>query len=291
VSDRLCIRGRRLPGCGPSRSRLLLSVLLCLALPTFAQSLESIPLQHRMAEELIPILQPLIEPGGVLTGTGAVLLVRASADNVQQIRDALAALDQAPRQLLITVGQATSAAARGSKAQGQVTVRTGETPTGTDRTDVSGVVAVSDGAARAEIRNVSSVRALEGVESYVMVGESRPFSSTTVTPGWHGARETHVTEYRDVATGFYVTPRLAGDVVTLEISPQQQFADTAPDRNIRDVVVSQRVSTTVSGRLGVWIEIGGAQQSNAAAQRGILTAGTRAQSSLYGAWIKVDVVP
>jgi type II secretory pathway component GspD/PulD (secretin) len=278
-------------GRGSWPSHLLVVLLLCKTLPAMAQSLESIQLQHRMAEELIPILQPLVEPGGVITGTGAVLLVRASPDNVQQIRDALAALDRAPQQLLITVGQATGAAASRSSVQGQVTIRTGESPDGTDRTAVSGAVTASDLAAQAEIRNVSSVRALEGMESYVMVGESRPFSSTTVTPGRHGTTEMHVTEYRDVATGFYVTPRIAGDVVTLEISPHQQFTDTTHGRDTRHVVASQRATTTVSGRLGEWIEIGGAQQSGDGAQRGILTWGTQSQSSLYSAWVRVDAIP
>jgi type II secretory pathway component GspD/PulD (secretin) len=271
-------------------SHLLVALWCCLALPSFAQSLESIQLQHRMAEELIPMLQPLVEPGGVITGTGAVLLVRASAGNVQQIRAALAALDRAPRQLLITVGQGTGAAARRSNVQGQVTVRTGESPTGTDRTGVSGAVTASDLASQAEIRNVSSVRALEGVESYLMVGESRPFSSSSVTPGWHGTTGSRVTEYRDVATGFYVTPRIAGNVVTLEISPQQQFTDSTRGRETRDVVVSQSATTTVTGRLGEWIEIGGVQQSTDAAQRGLLTWGTGSQSSLYSAWVKVDAI-
>jgi hypothetical protein len=276
--------------CSPSH--LLVTLLLFFtSLPAVAQALESIQLQHRMAEELIPILQPLVEPGGVITGTGAVLLVRASPGNVQQIRDALSALDHAPRQLLITVGQATGADARRSEVQGEVTVGTGESTDGTDRTAASGAVSVNALATQAEIRNVSSVRALEGMEAYVMVGESRPFSSSTVTPGWHGATETHITGYRDVATGFYVTPRLAGDVVTLEISPQQQFTATTHGHGARPVVASQSATTTVTGRLGEWIEIGGAQQSGDAAQRGILMRGTQSQSSLYSAWVRVDAIP
>ena len=74
-----------------------------------AESLEQIPLHYRMAEELLPILQPLVPPGSVVTGTGNVLFVRADATTLRQVRDAVASLDRAPRQLLITVGQATAA--------------------------------------------------------------------------------------------------------------------------------------------------------------------------------------
>jgi type II secretory pathway component GspD/PulD (secretin) len=246
--------------------QLLVALLLfCTTLPAVAQSLEpsSCSTEGRRRDP-DPAASPRTRR--VITGTGAVLLVRASPGNVQQIRDALAALDQAPRQLLITVGQATGVAASRSNVQGQVTIRTGESPDGTDRTAVSGAVTASGIATRAEIRNVSSVRALEGMESYVMVGESRPFSSSAVTPGWHGMTETHVTEYHDVATGFYVTPRIAGDV-TLEISRAAAPLIRPVPRHA--VVASQRATHrewTTRRLIGL-----GARSSQDAAQRGILT--------------------
>ena len=70
-----------------------------------------------MAEELIPILQPLVEPGGVITGTGDTLFVRTSAANLGQLREALATLDRAPRQLFITVGQSSGAAPRRTRTR------------------------------------------------------------------------------------------------------------------------------------------------------------------------------
>ena len=44
-------------------------ISLCLiARPVLGQSLEVIDLQYRTAAEVIPVLQPLLEQGGVLTG-------------------------------------------------------------------------------------------------------------------------------------------------------------------------------------------------------------------------------
>ena len=68
---------------------------------------------------------------------------------------------------------------------------------------------------------------------------------------------TQGSEYVDANTGFYVTPRVSGDRVTLEIS-------TARDRlrNPNTGAISvQHVGTTVSGQLGEWMEIGGSMQS------------------------------
>jgi type II secretory pathway component HofQ len=85
-------------------------VALAAALGTataMAQDLEIIELQHRRAEDVIPIVQPLLDPGGVLSGVDDKLLVRTTPANLAQIREAVAAIDRPQRQLLITVGQGT----------------------------------------------------------------------------------------------------------------------------------------------------------------------------------------
>ncbi len=48
--------------------------------------------KHRRAEELIPVLQPLLEQGGALTGQDYKLFVRASSANLAQLRSAVDAV-------------------------------------------------------------------------------------------------------------------------------------------------------------------------------------------------------
>jgi len=86
-----------------------LPAMLVVAADVQAESLAQIPLHYRMAEELLPILRPLLPPGSAITGAGNVLFVRADAATLTQVRDAVASLDRAPRQLLITVGQGMGA--------------------------------------------------------------------------------------------------------------------------------------------------------------------------------------
>ena len=82
----------------------LLLLLLAFAGPAFAQgTLEVIPLRHRTAEQVIPILRPLLEPGGALSGQYNQLIVRTSPGNLAQIRSALDAIDRPARRLLISV--------------------------------------------------------------------------------------------------------------------------------------------------------------------------------------------
>ena len=175
--------------------------------------------------------------------------------------------------------------------RGSGTIGSGDVQVGVNRPPAStagGQVVVRSGTASDDPRNVSSVRALEGYETYVSLGQSRPFTSTTVTGGaYYPPVVSQSTEFRDVQTGFYATPRVSGDRVTLEISSRQQHlpgnARTAP-------VTTGSVTTTVSGRLGEWIEIGGAVDDTGAASSGLVTWGTRSDLTQYSAWVKVDEV-
>jgi type II secretory pathway component GspD/PulD (secretin) len=268
-----------------------LPVALVVAPDVQAESLEQIPLHYRMAEELLPILQPLLPPGSVISGTGNVLFVRADAATLTEVRNAVASLDRAPRQLLITVGQATGAQGSGTSVRGSGTIGSGDVQAGVNRppaNSAGGQVVVRSGTARDDIRNVSSVRALEGYETYVSLGQSHPVTSTTVTGGVHYPPVvSQSTEFRDVQTGFYATPRVSGDHVTLEISPRQQRS-TGSGRDAP--VTTGSITTTVAGRLGEWLPLGGATDSSGGSDRGLVTWGMRADLTQYSAWVKVDEV-
>jgi hypothetical protein len=256
-----------------------------------ADTLEAITLQHRNAEDLIPVLQPLLPAEAVVTGSGNVLLVRADAATLAQIRVALANLDRAPRQLLITVGQRSDLSGGSTRVRGSGTIGSGDVQVGINRppdSTTSAQVIVRSGTTADQIHDVSSVRALEGYEAYIAIGQTRPFTSTTTVYGAaHGSIATQATDYRDVQSGFYATPRLSGDRVTLEISPTQQRVTAVPNAH---TVATQTITTTVTGRLGEWIAIGGAAGSRDGNSTGLVTWGTWSDRTQYSAWVKVDEV-
>jgi type II secretory pathway component GspD/PulD (secretin) len=281
---RQCRGARRL------QSLLLLAAMLC-GSPAGAEALEAITLQHRLAEDLVPILQPLVPAGAALTGAGNVLLVRADEVTLEQVRRAVAALDRAPRQLLITVGQDTGTASSDASVRGSGTVGSGDVQVGVNRppqAQPGAQVVLRGSKTQDRIRSVSSVRALEGYEAYVAVGQSLPFTSTSFISAPHGGPVvSSATGYRDVQTGFYATPRLSGERVTLEISPTQQQAAQGG----RDGIATRSVTTTVSGQLGEWIALGGASDSRDGSTSGLVTWGARSELTQYSAWVKVDAVP
>ena len=256
-----------------------------------AQDLQVIELRHRLASEVIPIVEPLLEPGGVITGMDGMLFVRASAANVAQIRQAVDALDRKPRQLLVTVGQGTLTTAQSSSVRGSATIGGGDVQVGVNRPPgaESGVSARVDSRSQhADLSNVSSVRALEGMETFIAIGQSVPVTTTQVTRGWGGTVTQQSTEFRSTSTGFYATARLDGDMVTLEISPQQQRLRSSARG---PVVETAGAVTTIRGRLGEWLALGAVQQSSASGTGGLLAWGRQSDVSQYSAWIKVEEIP
>ncbi|MGH8603813.1 MAG: secretin N-terminal domain-containing protein, partial [Gammaproteobacteria bacterium] len=70
--------------------------------------LEVIPLEHRLSADVIPLLKPLVAPGGTVTGMSSQLIVRSTQRNLLEIKRVLAAIDRPLRRLKIIVRQQTS---------------------------------------------------------------------------------------------------------------------------------------------------------------------------------------
>jgi len=78
-----------------------------------------------------------------------------------------------------------------------------------------------------------------------------------------------------------------GERVTLEISPQ---FDSPGDQGYGSVN-TQRLSTTVSGRLGEWIELGGSGQQASGSDSRNLGSGSSEMRDNRSVWLRVDELP
>jgi type II secretory pathway component GspD/PulD (secretin) len=260
------------------------------AMTVRAQDLQVIELRHRLADEIIPIVTPLLEPGGVLTGADDQLLVRTSPANFAQIRAAVAAIDRALRQLRITVAQGTLGNMDVAGVRGSATIGDDDVQVGVNRPPGSAPGAEVEAGARSrdsDLRNVSTVQTLEGQETFIAVGQSVPIRSTEVQPGSHGPVIRQSTTYESVASGFYGTARLNGDTVILEISPRQQRYRTGRG----GVIESGGMTSTVTGRLGEWIELGAVSEKGSDSTAGVLVWGRRTRNSEYSVRVRVEEVP
>ena len=279
----------------------LIALLLLLPLLAIAQQeMEIIPLKNRTVDQVMPVIRPLVEPGGALSGMNNQLILRASRKNRDEIKQALAALDTPARQLVIRVTQNRDAVMNRSGAEafgsvGNDHVRVTQSPTGVAAGGGTVVIKQGSSAVGAQVvetrstRTASaaqSVQVVEGGRAFINVGQSVPLPMQQVVLGPGGAIVTNTTVYRDIGQGFYAEPRLAGDRVTLEISPQFDTPGNAGYGSVN----TQRVSTTVSGRLGEWIELGGSGQQAAGTNRGNLSVGTSDVRDNRSIWLLVEEV-
>lgn len=286
--------------------RLFLLAGLGLSGLSFAQQvMEIIPLKYRTVEQVLPSLQVLIEPGGALSGMNNQLIVRSSGKNIAQIRQALSAIDLPARRLMIYVSQNrdTESRQQGAELSGQVglgnnvrIIQPSSGMQGSTRIDVrSGGSDVNyrinaqahDSRMTSDMATSQSVQVVDGGQALIRVGQSLPLPLRQVVRGPGGATVTDSVVYRDIGQGFYAAPRLVGNQVTLEISPQ---FDT-PGNQGYGSVNSQRVSTTISGRLGEWIELGGSGQQMAGNVQGNLSSATQELRDYRSVWLRVEELP
>jgi hypothetical protein len=220
-------------------------------------ALEIIPLRHRTAEQVLPALRPLMEPGATLTGQGTQLIVRASPANLEELRRALETIDRPARrlQLLVRLDDSLEAARQDASASGRISSRGA-------RVEVQAQDANRTGVERVDQR----VQVLEGSRAFIYTGQSTPIFDGSAT--------------RETASGFEAIPRLTGSGVIVEIA---QRRDTP--------VQQQALTTTVSGRLGEWLEVGGAIESAARSDRGIAAARSTQSARSRRVWLKVETLP
>lgn len=235
--------------------RFLLLLLLA-ASAAFAQStLEVISLRHRMAEQVIPILRPLLEPGGALTGQHYQLIVRTSPENLAQLRAALDAIDRSPRRLEISVrfDNEQDVSRSGVQTDARVSTR-----------GSSADIRIQDSRSAHDARVDQRMQVLEGGQATISTGQSRI--------------------YGQAGTGFAVMPRLSGSNVFLDIATQQDAFTRG------GAIQGQHAVATVSARLGEWVELGGASSASTRTDGGLLSSRERTSSENRRIWVKVEEI-
>ncbi|HEU0219668.1 MAG TPA: secretin N-terminal domain-containing protein [Gallionella sp.] len=252
-----------------------IGMLLLLPQLAWAAELEIIALKHRSAEEVLPVIRPLLDQGDVASGMNYQLILRTSPRNLEQIRRLLESIDIAPRRLKITVMQNVDSetVARLTEVSGNVGLSRDARIVVPGSGDNSGLnVELGQGQDRLKARvnstrfiederNTQQLQVLEGNRALVRSGQSVPVPQRQVIQNQWGTQVIDSTQYQEAGSGFYVLPRISGDRVTLEISAQNDaFVPGSGDQPVMRV---QQASSTVSGRLGEWLEVGGlGQQKN-----------------------------
>ena len=261
----------------PKLSTLRVFLLLfLLQQPALAQGmrLEIIELRNREAAELIPIVKPLLGAQTTLAADGYRLLVKGTPADIAQLKSLVATLDAGLRNLLIDVRTVRRSVVENSSSSAQVTIG--------DETSVR--IDASRTSTRARDTNGFQVRTIEGRAALVQVGEERGGQIGVVsTIGGHIVTTGGDTQ-RSVQSGVYVTARVSGTQVLLEIAPGlQRFSGDGARQSVS-------ANTTLTGRLGQWISIAAVDTVSSGEAHGAPGSQIRSGSRGYLTQVKVTLL-
>lgn len=262
---------------------LLLQLLLYSAFAASENSLEIITLNNRPAEEVQPLLTPLLDPEDRVIADGANLIIRAAPERLEQIRNLVAQLDTNLHNLLITVQQGHDLNADALNASANLAVEIPLHHPSAAKGVISGQF--NEGRSQASSNNTQTLRTLEGETAHIQAGQAVPIPSITVYDSGYGyPAAAESTALIEATTGFAVTPRLNGDHVLLAVSP---WSDRLQHNG---AISTQSATTNLRARLGEWVEIGSIQDSSHYQQRGALSRIRENSSSDLHILVKVEII-
>lgn len=272
--------------------RLFAALLFLAAAAVNADTLHIIETRHRPASEIEQVLRPLLRPDEALSASGYRLILRASDARREEMERLVAALDVAPRQLTITVRQGIGfddkrqrdavSGEVGVGSRGRVIV--GEEREGSARGRDSLRYRTERRSSVSEETQTQTLRVQDGKPAFLRIGQSVPvIERIIVLTGRGPVLATQGIEPRELMTGFYVLPRVRGDLVLLEITPR-----LAGPRDRDGAFRFQELQTTATVRLGEWTDLGSVFGQSSEVNRAILQSASSQTGERTTIFLKVE---
>lgn len=199
---------------------------------TFASQMitKVINLTYQQAQTIIQLVNPILQPGEQITGTGQTLIVKVSPETLTQLRVIIHKLDQPPITLQINIYQ-------------------GDPNWLNNQSDVNMSISTQS---RARQKRSQSVTVMNGESAFVSTGDNQPVVSN-VGIGFFGAGVSY--QRHLVQNGLLVEPTLQGQQVKLVIRRVRQQNSPASDQAFNE----QQVNTTVLVPLNQWVPLASAE--------------------------------
>ena len=237
-------------------------VLLFVTANVFAQATMTkvIELNYLKADKVIQLVQPLMQPGEKISGSGQTLIVNVSQKTLTQLRDVLHKIDVPPVTFNIAIYQGDP---NWLSAQNNNSVVYSTTP-------------------RSEVVRSQSVKVMNGESAFISTDQEMPI----VTDVGAGLFTGISYQQHHIENGLLVQPVLQGSQVKLSVKRIREQQNAAGGQQFDN----QQVDTTIMAPLNKWVPLGSAEgahdQDNSSTS---YTAGRQfsQNSTLY---IKVTVV-
>lgn len=280
------------------RARLIVVALLSAA-AAVADDLHVIQLKHRPAQELLPVIRPLLDPNDAVSAVDYRLIVRTTEARRREVERVVQQLDVARRNLTLTVRQGSRAGMhdRSQTLSGEIDVGRGARITLPRRpTDDRGMtIEQQSGDARLRYQGreerttagddrIQVLRVQDGNRAYIQLGQSVPHVKRILSLAGRQVTVAQGVEYQNAVTGFEVLPRVQGERVLIEITPRlSSLAD--PSTGLANF---QELRTTVNAQLGEWIDLGALSGAGENVRRAIVDSAVSGSAEQRSVWLKVE---
>ena len=239
-------------------SVLLFLTTIILSNVSHADEVAVIRIKYRGAEEMAPIIQSLLSPDGHLSVDTRVnsLVIVDSPAAIQRVHDYLNRFDVPIERLRIRVRfyEKQTDDQRAASIDGSVSGKDWRIATGGQNKD--GVEINLENRKRDQ-NSVSEyfVMTSSGSPAYIATGKEIPYRQTWGYRLGRHRKKTGPVTYKQIETGFEVTPRIVGDQVNLKIIPR-----VTHDNTTDGVIRFHGAQTNLMVPLGQWVEIGGSDR-------------------------------
>lgn len=264
-----------------------LFLLLATMCAQAATDFKIITLQHRFAEDILPMIQPLAGEDGVITGMQNQIIVRVSPDRMTEIERAIANLDTTQQNLKITVSHQNNSNiandnlnVSGRKRIGNVEVTTNRYPYNNRQNGIQ--IGVQKQQSTTRSNGNQFINMMDGGTGFIRVGQSVPFTQEWVNYMQRYIHVQRTTEFVEITTGFAVSARSIGNEVEVEITPR------IAQLNKQGFIDFEELSTIVRVNKGEWFDLGGTMQQNDEVSRAILSQQHTRQSQENHLEIRID---
>ena len=269
------------------RCCMIFIISLCLAWhASAATEFKIITLQHRFAEEILPVIRPLVGNDGTATAMQNNLIIRTSPANMAEIEQIVSTLDTARQNLKITINRNKSLSASGSSAEISSRKRIGNVAieTGSNRRIIRDGVAlnIENQQSKKNLSNTQFIQVIDGEKAFISVGQSIPYTQEWINLAQRYVSAQRTTEFVTIDTGFAVRPKTIGNQVELEVTPR--FSQM----NQNGMIDFETLTTTIRANRGEWVDLAAIMQQKDDVSHAILSWQTNYQSSNSQLLIKVE---
>jgi len=268
---------------------LLLAFVLSAITHAATMQVEKIELQHIPAQDVIPLIKPFLAENAALSAEGYTIVLKTTAENMQQVKELIHDLDIPTNQLQITVsldpGVLLQTPATNKSQQALPADKTSDQDkSATGPTTAPDTTLIYKTKGREVSPGIQIIKVLQNQWSMIRTGQSMPVMKRIRNPD---GTITESISYQQVNQGLRLKPQLSGQQITLYVQPFYE-ADNQTEPGGKLYYKQEKVAHAM---LGKWFGLEATSGVPMPVDRNWIQQNQFAASPISLIYLKVDMAP